>query len=226
MQLQIVIIWMMTLFLAFSAYHVSGFATKEIRRFRPSTRYLVTESVPEIVEQSYTIAFSCAALFGSSLILQAQPTQKAIIASVFAFLTFYVSSKTDSIRFKFDEEAFSLVQKDGSSVGGNPLFPNQGDNGDYRWNYKNIVNYCFLPRSEFPIFLYFKEVEVPENFRIEPPFYIDSIPGQVHLFPIIGNQAQLENGFKRHSCNKIVEKELVIKRQEDVKQLLKGLQLI
>lgn len=216
----------MALFLASSAHIVSGFATKEIRRFRPLTRYLVTESMPEIVEQSYTIAFSCAALTGLSLTLKAQPTQKAIITSVFAFLTFYISSKTDSVRFKFDEEAFSLVQKDGSSIGRNPLFPNQGENGDYRWRYKNIVNYGFLPSSEFPIVLYFKEVEIPEPVRIEPPFYIDSIPGQVHLFPVIGNVVMLDSGFKGHSCKKIVEKEVVVKRQKDFQLLMKGLQLI
>jgi hypothetical protein len=87
------------------------------------------------------------------------------------------------------------------------------------------VNYKFLPSSDRPVLLYLKETKTPPSKVIPAPFVLDDLPGQVHIFPVIGNSKQLRNGFIEHGLTDISE-ETQMKIESDPQKLLKGLLLI
>ena len=79
--------------------------------------FVVAESAPFIVDQSFTIPCIFAALGGTSLAANIKIPYKVALASAFMFLSMYVYSKVDTVRFRFDSEAFSLTEKEGTSIG-------------------------------------------------------------------------------------------------------------
>lgn len=133
----------------------------------------------------------------------------------------YVTAKTNNVRFNFDETEFQLVKSDGSSIGEHPIF-----SGEYRWGLgTDIVNYGFLPSSDIPIFLYLKENKTPPNLRIPSPIVVDNLPGQVHIFPMIGNSLQLKHGFQHAGCQELPPS-AKFHLEEDPSRLIQGLQLL
>ena len=84
--------------------------------------------------------------------------------------------------------------------------------GENLWAYKSFVNYDFFPSESFPILVYFKETQTPEDqWNVGPGEQANSAeaiangakPGQVHFFPAIANVAALKSGFEVHGCAKI-----------------------
>ncbi len=80
------------------------------------------------------------------------------------------------------------------------------------WAYDKFVNYDLFPSRSFPILVYFKEIQTPEEFwNVGPGEQANSpeaiakgaIPGQVHFFPAIANTEDLIKGFEKHGCGKI-----------------------
>jgi hypothetical protein len=156
--------------------------------FRSSTRVSVARSLVQtraIVSPSYELG----QIMGSSAVLFAAASAAAqsnvfinrstlIMALLCAFVTGYVVTKTDSVRFEFDDSSFAIVRPNGSSIGEHPIF-----GGEYRWNYdSDIINYRFLPNVNAPLFLYIKETKTPADKRIPSPILIDDLPGQVTLY--------------------------------------------
>ena len=118
----------------------------------------------------------------------------AVLFVVFAaFLTF----QTTTLRFTFSDSSIALVKADGSSIGENVVV-----GGENRWSYKSFVNYDFLPSEDFPILVYFREVQTPVQDREEAPIVVDNLEGQVHFFPAISNTAQLKEQFVARGCTK------------------------
>jgi len=84
--------------------------------------------------------------------------------------------------------------------------------GENSWSYKSFVNYDFFPSRSFPILVYFKETQTPEEMwntgpgeQANSPEAIakGAKPGQVHFFPAIGNVEQMAKGFEKNACAKI-----------------------
>ena len=116
----------------------------------------------------------------------------ALLFTIFAaFLTF----QTTTLRFSFDDDSFALVKSDGSSLGENVVV-----GGENKWAYSSFVNWDFLPSSNFPILVYFRETQTPIETREEVPLVIDNLDGQVHFFPAIANSAQMKAEFMKHQC--------------------------
>lgn len=124
----------------------------------------------------------------------------ALLFTIFAaFLTF----QTTTLRFSFDDDgndgdSFSLVKANGASMGENVVV-----GGENKWRYDSFVNWDFLPSSQFPILVYFRETQTPMENREEVPIVVDTLDGQVHFFPAISNTKQLEEGFLKNNCARI-----------------------
>ena len=67
-------------------------------------------------------------------------------ALVFTIFGGFLGYQTTSLRFKFDETAFSLVKSDGAKLNENIVV-----GGENSWAYKDFVNWQFLPSKDFPI---------------------------------------------------------------------------
>ena len=111
------------------------------------------------------------------------------------------------LSFTFDDDNFSLVKSNLESTGENVVV-----GGENVWAYKSFVNYDVFPGRNFPILIYFKETQTPEDqWDIGPGEQANSeealakgaVRGQVHFFPAIGNTEQLIGGFEKHDCAKL-----------------------
>lgn len=119
----------------------------------------------------------------------------------------FLAFQTTTLRFEFDDDAFSLVRSDGTSTGENVVV-----GGENSWRYSSFVNRDYFPSQSFPILVYFKETQTPEEqWNIGPGEQANSkkniakgaVPGQVHFFPAIGNVEAMEKAFKSHECAKL-----------------------
>lgn len=105
-------------------------------------------------------------------------------AILFTLFGGFVAYQTTTLRFTSTEDTFSLAKSDGGSIGENLVV-----GGDNSWKYKSFVNYAFLPSQDFPILVYFKEIQTPVENRVEAPIVVDNLEGQAHFFPAIGMYA-------------------------------------
>jgi hypothetical protein len=109
--------------------------------------------------------------------------------------------------FTLDDDNFSLVKSNMESTGENVVV-----GGENVWAYNSFVNYDVFPSRNFPILIYFKETQTPEEFwnvgpgeqaNSEEALAKGAVRGQVHFFPAIGNMEQLISGFEKHGCAKL-----------------------
>ena len=64
------------------------------------------------------------------------------------------------------------------------------------------MNYDFFPES-FPILVYFKETQTPEEKWAEGPGGLDKVGGgQLHFFPAIVDTDCLKEEFAKRGCAK------------------------
>jgi len=72
-----------------------------------------------------------------------------------------------------------------------------------RWYYCSFVNWDFFPSIDYPILVYFKENQTPEDKWKEGPGGLDKVGGgQLHFFPAIGNADQIKEQFETRGCAK------------------------
>ena len=95
-----------------------------------------------------------------------------LLASLFAV-------QATRLRFVFDKDCFELKTVSGESEELSDSGENIVVGGANRWSYDSFVNWDFYPSVDFPILVYFKEVQT-------------SPEGQIHFFPCIANAKQLE----------------------------------
>eukprot|EP00591_Stephanopyxis_turris_P001338 CAMPEP_0195527780 /NCGR_PEP_ID=MMETSP0794_2-20130614/29696_1 /TAXON_ID=515487 /ORGANISM="Stephanopyxis turris, Strain CCMP 815" /LENGTH=224 /DNA_ID=CAMNT_0040658775 /DNA_START=33 /DNA_END=707 /DNA_ORIENTATION=- len=128
------------------------------------------------------------------------PTAKVFggLALVFTIFSLFLTFQTTTLRFGFDDDSFSLVKNDGSSLGENVVV-----GGENKWGYSSFKNWDFLPSADFPILVYFREDQTPVENREEAPIVVDDLEGQVHFFPAIANSKQLKEGFLKYQCTRI-----------------------
>jgi hypothetical protein len=170
---------------------------------RPQLRSLSAATV--IIDTSNNLALGMGAVGIASALAAVKDGNgvkiaPSLVAALTLFLTNYLHTKTESSRFKFTDEAFSIVRADGSSIGDNPVM-----GGSYEWPFSNIVEYKVFPNERLPILLYFKENKTPADQCVAAPVSISTSPGQVHIFPIIGNADQLRTNLQLHNV-RVVDK--------------------
>jgi len=164
----------------------------------------------EVAPASYNLAVGSFAL-GAAFGTPGSPLKNRITAwvpgALLALFGLFIAFQTTALRFTFDDAEFSLVKSDLSSTGENVVV-----GGENRWAYKSFVNYDFFPSEEFPILVYFKETQTPEDqWMVGPGEQANSpealangaVRGQVHFFPAIADVSYLKAGFEKHGCAKL-----------------------
>mmetsp|Transcript_5968 Transcript_5968/g.8861 ORF Transcript_5968/g.8861 Transcript_5968/m.8861 type:complete len:213 (-) Transcript_5968:7-645(-) len=189
-----------------SARRVSTFIPEHISTASPTTTKL--QMGLDLVDPSYNLAigaFSVGLTGGFLEDLRDKNGEKLLTAKPFGALALlftlfagFLAFQTTTLRFGFDDDSFSLVKSNGSSMGENVVV-----GGENKWAYSSFQNYDFLPSSNFPILVYFREDQTPVGNREEVPIVVDNLDGQVHFFPAISNVKQLEEGFAKHGCSHI-----------------------
>jgi len=78
-----------------------------------------------------------------------------------------------------------------------------GGQSSYRLD--KFISYGFYPSVEFPILIYFKEVDTPkEKWKLPPPTKLDpKNNGMAHFLPAVCNCKELEAEFKRRGVPKL-----------------------
>ena len=176
-------------------------------KYTPSTSTALAMGI-ELVDPSYNLAIGAfgVGLAGGFLedlrdeegekLLTAKPF--GALALLFTVFSLFLTFQTTTLRFGFDDDSFSLVKSDGSSMGENVVV-----GGENKWAYSSFKNYDFLPSADFPILVYFREDQTPAENREDVPLVVDNLEGQVHFFPAISNVQQLKKGFMEHDCSRI-----------------------
>jgi len=177
----------------------------------PSTRTTHLAAGPlEVIEPSYNLALGSLAI-GAAFGVPGSPLKSKLSAFLGAIpLTIFglfLVFQTTTLRFTLDDDNFSLVKSSGESLGENVVV-----GGENVWAYNKFVNYDFFPSRSFPILVYFKETQTPEDqWNVGPGEQANSeeaiangaVPGQVHFFPAIANTEDLISGFEKHGCAKL-----------------------
>lgn len=164
----------------------------------------------EVIEPSYNLAVGSLAL-GALFGYPGSPLKSKVGAFAagipLALFGLFIAFQTTTLRFTFDDNDFALVKADLSSSGENVVV-----GGSNKWAYDSFVNYDFFPSESFPILVYFKETQTPEDkWDIGPGGDANSREalakgaqkGQVHFFPAIANVKSLKDAFEAHDCAKI-----------------------
>jgi len=120
----------------------------------------------------------------------------------------FLAIQARRIRFVFDDTSFELKNTDSDPSGSDATLQESGENfvvgGANRWDYDKFVNWDFFPNEQFPILVYFKETQTPEEKWSEGPGKLDKIGGgQLHFFPAIANVQQLKEQFEIRGCAKV-----------------------
>lgn len=164
----------------------------------------------EVIDPSYNLALGSLAL-GAVFGVPGSPLKSKLSAFLggipLTLFGLFLAFQTTTLRFTLDDENFALVRSNLESTGENVVV-----GGENVWSYKSFVNYDMFPSRNFPILVYFKETQTPEeNWNVGPGEQANSeeaiakgaVPGQVHFFPAIANTEDLIKGFEKHGCAKI-----------------------
>lgn len=164
----------------------------------------------EVIPPSYDVALGSVAL-AAAFGLPQSPLKSRLSAFLggvpLLLFGIFLAYQTTTLRFTFDDTNFSLVKSDLSSSGENVVV-----GGENSWAYDKFVNYDYFPSRSFPILVYFKETQTPEEFWNDGPgesanseaaLAKGAKPGQVHFFPAIGNVEKMNEAFEVHGCAKI-----------------------
>jgi len=119
----------------------------------------------------------------------------------------FLAVQASRIRFVFDETAFELKNVD-IGASDDAILTTSGENfvvgGANRWAYETFVNWDFFPSEQYPVLVYFKETQTPQDKWNEGPGQLDKVGGgQLHFFPAIANVKELKEQFELRGCGKI-----------------------
>lgn len=146
---------------------------------------------PIVLARSYNVALGVLAASALSVTL----VHNLFIAGALGLFGLFLFVQTGKIRFVFDDEALEVLVAKPASKGDGELeiagekLERSRDNfavgGRNRWNYTAVTDWFFIPSRNFPVLMYFKEVQTPgstDNGR----------NGQIHFFPVVMDSQQLE----------------------------------
>jgi len=165
----------------------------------------------EVVDASYNLAIGSVLLGGIFGVPSREPSILSrvgySVGALCAIFGAFIAFQTTTLRFTFDDNSFALVKSDLTSTGENVVV-----GGENAWRYDTFVNWDFFPSESFPILVYFKETQTPEEFwNVGPGEQANSAeaiangakPGQVHFFPAIARVDQLKASFEAKGCSKL-----------------------
>ncbi len=175
---------------------------KALRRSR--SRGIVDTSLYDstLVEASYNLAAGSATLGLLCGVLEDRKGRLAKVwgagAIIFTLFGGFVAYQTSTLRFKFDDDSFSLVKADGKGIGENLVV-----GGENSWQYSSFVNWGYFPSANFPVLVYFKETQTPADVRVDAPdIVVDDLEGQAHYFPAIARSDRLTELFEKYDCKR------------------------
>ena len=141
-----------------------------------------------VIDPSYDLALGSLAL-GAVFGVPGSPLKSKVGAFIggipLALFGLFLAFQTTTLRFTFDDTSFALVKSDLTSTGENVVV-----GGENVWRYDKFVNYDFFPSESFPILVYFKETQTPDDqWNVGPGEQANSPeaiakgakPGQVHV---------------------------------------------
>ena len=183
---------------------------KTVDLARSTTSTSLAAGPLEVIEPSYNLAVGSLAL-GAAFGVPGSPLKSKLSAFLggipLTLFGLFLAYQTTTLRFTFDDDNFSLVKSNMESTGENVVV-----GGENIWAYQSFVNYNVFPSQKFPILIYFKETQTPEEFwKVGPGEQANSeealakgaVPGQVHFFPAIGNTEQIIAAYEKHDCAKL-----------------------
>mmetsp|Transcript_11565 Transcript_11565/g.21613 ORF Transcript_11565/g.21613 Transcript_11565/m.21613 type:complete len:256 (+) Transcript_11565:125-892(+) len=173
-----------------------------------------------VIDSDYTLSYVFAAI--GIFIILTSPDETCVPGSSFVcppsiwgvvqgglnlLFASFLAIQARRIRFVFDETSFELKNVD-FGASNEEVLRASGENivvgGANRWDYDKFVNYDFFPSADYPVLVYFKETQTPEEKWNEGPGGLDKVGGgQVHFFPAIANVKQLKEQFEIRGCAKI-----------------------
>jgi NIMA (never in mitosis gene a)-related kinase len=152
-----------------------------------------------VISPSYNLAAGTA---GLAALLAALPGSGVadVPAGIAALLATLFGVQAGRVKFCFDSQALEL--KIGDDL------ENSGENivvgGANRWAYRSFVNWDIFPNRQFPILVYFKENQTPEEKWAEGPGALDKVGGgQLHFFPAVCNVEEICEQFESRGCAKV-----------------------
>ena len=179
-------------------------AKKKTVDLAKSTSTSIAAGPLEVIEPSYNLAVGSLAL-GAAFGVPGSPLKSKLSAFLggipLTLFGLFLAYQTTTLRFTFDDDNFSLVKSNMESTGENVVV-----GGENVWAYKSFVNYDVFPSEKFPILIYFKETQTPEEFwnvgpgeqaNSEEALAKGAVPGQVHFFPAIGNTEQIIAAYEK-----------------------------
>lgn len=178
-----------------------------------------TPSIPDlVVDSDYTLSYAFA--FIGIFVIATSPANSfpglpsvagIVQGGLNLLVAVFLAIQARRIRFVFDQDSFELKNVDFNTSNTEDILKESGENivvgGSNRWTYDSFVNWKFFPSKEFPILVYFKETQTPEELWNEGPGGLDKsgIGGQLHFFPAIANVKQLAEQFEIRGCAKLEE---------------------
>lgn len=193
---------------AFPAHTKLPNVRRDISKYSSALALIPTDL--EVIPPSFNLAIGTMAVSAAFGLPQSPLKSKLgafLVGIPLIFFAGFITFQTGTLRFTFSDTDFSLVKSNLSSTGKNLVV-----GGENSWKYSSFVNYDFFPSQSFPILVYFKETQTPEEMWSIGPGEKANSPealakgakrGQVHFFPAIGNVEEMKSGFEKHNCAKI-----------------------
>lgn len=146
-----------------------------------------------VIDSDYTLAYVFAAI--GVFIILTSPDKTCVPGSSFVcppsvwgvvqgglnlLFASFLAIQARRIRFVFDETSFELKNVD-FAASNEEVLRASGENfvvgGANRWDYDKFVNYDFFPSEDYPVLVYFKETQTPEEKWNEGPGGLDKVGG-------------------------------------------------
>lgn len=148
-----------------------------------------------VISPSYNLAAGTA---GLAALLAALPGSFADApAGLFGLFAVLFGVQAGRVKFVFDKDALELKIGDDLQDSGENIVVG----GANRWAYKSFVNWDIFPSRDFPILVYFKENQTPQEQWAEGPGALDKVGGgQLHFFPAVCNVEEICGQFEARGC--------------------------
>lgn len=126
----------------------------------------------------------------------------------------FIGKQTMKTRVVFNRDTFELKSVSNKVLGLAPdksLVKKELKNyvlgTENKWKYDTFVNWDFFPSIQFPVLVYFKETQTPENQQIKGSIGLRQMDrrknGQMHFFPAFMNVNQVREQFESRGCKKV-----------------------
>lgn len=167
-----------------------------------------------VVTEDYRLAAVFFAVGAGAL---AVPLLVQLLSGFFVVFGAFLAFQTYRVRFVFTDDSLLIENRplpwdEGAADGLQSSGENFVVGGENKWPYASFVNWDFFPSKDLPILVYFKETATPEakwndgpgaSANSDEALASGAVKGQVHFFPAIVNQKEIERLFVEKGCAKL-----------------------